>query len=344
MYGTLVLEDYWETNDPYKRDGFTLVEENGVLIVRNTIFNVVGQIYDDEFNIVVKDSGMLKVEDGSLIKTDGRHLNIYLYDLAQLYIDASIIDDTVDILAMDNSQVFITDGADVQGDIYANDANTAAHISITNSTLARSLSYIGGSATVELWAVYIEGNPADNTRISVADSGIVYVNWFLTVSVIDVNYAPIEQADVTWVTSPPWSYTETRQTDVDGMIHFWLRGMNITSTGVVKDIGSYKIKSDYTYATTTYYPDSNVSVDMTMNKHKTIQFSSVKPELDPPLYIIPEAPYSAYPLAVNDYVNISTIVYNNGSNDAWNVLVRFKDNYTGVIYSENIELLEAGDS
>ncbi len=345
IYGTLLLDDYWDTDDPYIRDGFTLVEENGTLILKNTIFKVINQGADDVFNIVVRENGALIVEDGSLITSDGYHVNLYLFDNAKLYINGSTVDDMIDIIASGDAEIYINEQSTMEGDIYANIPNSNVFINAVNSTFTNNLQYLGSGTTVHLWGVDIAGKPADDTVITVTGMAEVYINWYLTINVVDVNWVAIEDANVTWIRSPPWSDTDNQMTDEDGKAYFWLRGMDITSAGVVKDIGSYKAKADYTYGLTTYYPDVgyNVTVEMDMNKEKTINMTTVRPELDPPLDISPEPP-STPPLAVNDYVKISTVIYNNGTNKAENVEVQFEDNVTGILYTETIAELGAGES
>jgi subtilase family serine protease len=323
IYGTLTIENYFDTGDPWKRGGFTLVEESGHLIIRNSICKVVGQTEDDEFNIVVKDTGTLTIEDGSTITTDGMHVNIYLYDSAILEIDSSVIDSMVDIVAFDNADIIITDQSVIHGQIYATDDTGIIEISATNSSFTNNMNYIGGNTEVELWGVNIGGDPADVDSITVADNAKVYINWYLTVNIIDINPdGYIQNADVTWIRSPPWADQLSAQTGEDGMVNFWLRGMNITSTNVVWDIGSYQIEAEYTYNFVTYFPDSNVAVDMVQNKEKTIQFSQVMPDLDPPLYIDPNDTF----YAVGSTATVKAYVNNTGSNSAYNVWVKFLDN------------------
>lgn len=324
FYGTYTFEN--AKPSPYARDGFTLVEESGKLTVKNSIFRVEGQLFDDEWNIVVREGGILEIEEDSLITSDGKHVNIYLYDNAALYINDSTIDDMVDIIATDSSEIFISDGSIIEGDIYANDQNSLTNILIINSTLSKDLQYIGGNTVVELWGVIIGGSPADETVVSVADDAIVYVDWFLTVYIVDANNVPIENANVNWSRSPPWSDTGSGVSDSDGITLYRLRGRNITADNVVIGIGNYQIKSDFfsPITTTKYYPDSNVSVWMTSNVDTTIYFSSVKPDLDPPLYI--EYPGS-FP-AVGDTLTITSWVNNTGANGAEIVYVTFFDNRT----------------
>ncbi|MCK5643638.1 MAG: hypothetical protein KAJ19_22755, partial [Gammaproteobacteria bacterium] len=133
-------------------------------------------------------------------------------------------------------------------------------------------------------------------------------------------------ADIYWYRSPPWSDTGTGISDSEGMALFRLRGRNITADNVVIGIGNYQIQSDFfsPVTTTTYYPDSNVTVWMTSNVDTTIYFSSVKPDLDPPLDI--DWP-GTFP-AVGDTLTINTSVTNNGSNEAHNVYVTIFDNRT----------------
>ncbi len=320
IYGTLTIEDYWQTDDPWTRGGFTLVEENGHLIIRNSICKVIGQTKDNEFNIVVKDSGKLTIEDGSKITTSGKHVNIYLYDNAILTIDSSTIDTMVDIIAFDNAQIIITDQSTIKGQLYATDDAGKIMVSATNSSFINNMNNIGGNTEVHLWGVNIGGDPADENSITVADNAIVYINWYLSVMLIDINPdGYIRNADVTWIRSPPWADTGIAKTGENGMVNFWLRGMNITSSGKVWDIGSYQIVAQYTYNSVTYYPDSNIAVDMNKNKEKTIKFSQVMPDLDPPLYIDPNDTYYAVgsPSLVKAWVN------NTGTNAAYDVWVKF---------------------
>ncbi|UCG69009.1 MAG: hypothetical protein JSV09_14680, partial [Thermoplasmata archaeon] len=325
-YGTLILEGYSgeDENDTYPMNGFCLVEESGELILRSSTFVVVGQVMDDEFNIVVKDSGILRVEEDSLITSDGYHVFLYLYDNAELYIDLSTISSNIDIVAMDNSKIYITDQSLIQGNIYANELGSNVNIMIVNSSLNNNLDNIGGNTIVELWGVNIGGQPADEFTVSVTDNGMVIIEWFLTVNVVDINDAPIEGANVEWVRSPPWvNVRGSHVTSSNGMVLFRLRGMEITSDGVEKGLRSNIINANFTSPITlmTYYPNSNITVEMTRNKDKTIKFSKVMPDLDPPLWTDPQDTIYAVgsPALVMAYVN------NTGSGNATNVWVKFDD-------------------
>ena len=327
-YGIVIIEDANEASNPYTRPGFTLVEEKGVLIVTNSIF-MVEETMDDEYNIVVKDQGTLKFEDGSSLTSGDLHVNIYIYDYAVVYINSSTIAGSIDIIATDYAKIYINDESAVNGDIFANDAASNVEINIVNSTLGKNMNYIGGSTFVELWGVYIVGNPASDANIIVKDNAKVYVNWYLTIYTVDINNKPIEDADVTYYRSPPWKDFASYQTTADGVVGFWLRGMNITSSEVVRDIGNYNIKAEFTspYTTLLYYPNNNITVWMTQDKQKTIKFDSVMPELDPPLDV--SYPYSV--LSVGDIATVSAWVNNTGSNPAYDFWVKFDNNRSSSI-------------
>jgi subtilase family serine protease len=343
LYGTLTIENYFDTDDPWTRGGFTLIEgNNGHLIIRNSICKVVGQTEDDEFNIVVKDTGTLTIEDGSTITTDGKHVNIYLYDSATLNIDSSVIDTMVDIIAYDNADIIITDGSTIKGQLYATDDTGIIEISATNSSFTNNMNFIGGNTEVDLWGVNIGSDPANVDAFTVADNAKVFINWYLTVTLIDINPSGyIQNADVTWKRSAPWSDQMTAQTGEDGMVNFWLRGMNITSTNIVWDIGSYQIDAEYTYNLVIYNPDSPAAVDMDKNKEKTLQFSQVMPDLDPPLVIDPND--TLY--AVGSPSTVKAWIYNNGTNAAYDVWVKFLDNRSEsrFPYAIKNEEIPAGD-
>jgi subtilase family serine protease len=321
--GLLILEDYWDSSDPYIRDGYTLVEESGTLIIRNSIFEVVGQSKDLEYNIVVKDSGTLIIDEDSFITTEQYVVNIYLFDDAELYIDGSTIDNKVNIIAEGNSEIYITEQSAIYGNIVANEASSTVYLNIVNSSLTNKLDNIGGGTFAELWGVFIAGEPASDDVITVSDSALVYIEWFLTVNVVDINNEAIEGADVMWYRSPPWKDTDSQVTDASGVAFFRVRGMNITAAAVVEDIGSYKVVADFTspYTLLTYYPDANVTTEMTRNKVKTIKFSSVMPDLDPPLFVT----YPGSTLSVGDTATIITWINNTGASAAVNVFVQFDD-------------------
>jgi hypothetical protein len=81
--------------------------------------------------------------------------------------------------------------------------------------------------------------------------------------------------------------------------------------------------ADFTspYTLLTYYPDANVTFDLDMNKMKTIKFSSVMPDLDPPLFVT--YPFSI--LSVGDTATIVSWVNNTGAGSAYDVIVKFDD-------------------
>lgn len=337
--GTCVLE-HFDSSDPYLRDGFTLVEEHGILEIIDSTFKVVDQTSNYEFNIVVKDNGTLILREGSTLTTEGYMLNIYLYDDASLIVTDSTLETYINIIAHDNAYIEIEEST-VKGDIYAEDPGSAIRIEVINSTLTSTMYYIKANTVMNITNGQVGGKWADDTVIFPEDNAIVYVWWWLKAIAHDVNDMPIDSADVTWYRSPPWKDSGSGQTDADGEAYFRLRGMNITAEGAVIDIGSYFLRADYTYGPGTYYPDEtggNQSVEMNRPKTKTIKFSSVRPELDPPLYFDPETG-----IGVLDSINVSTVIYNNGSNDAYEIEVWFKDNVTGgILYTETLTFLAKG--
>lgn len=323
----IVIIDGFTSVDPYDRDGYTLVEENGLLIIRDSVFQMVGQSEDYEFNIVVKDTGTLRIDEDSFITTEQYLVNIYLFDSAELYIDGSTIDNKINIVAADNSKVYITEQSAIYGNIFANEATSNVKLNIVNSSLTNNLNNIGGGTQVELWGVFIGGAPASDNTVSVSDSAIVYIEWFLTMNIVDVNNEAIEDAQVTWYRSPPWKDTGSQMTGSSGIATFRLRGMNITATSVVSDIGSYIVVSDFTspYTLITYYPDANVTLEMTTNKVKTIKYSTVMPDLDPPLFVT----YTFAILSVGDTATVISWVNNTGPSAATTVYVKFDDDAPG---------------
>jgi subtilase family serine protease/predicted amidophosphoribosyltransferase len=324
--GIVIIEGFTSL-DPYDRDGYTLVEENGLLIVRDSVFQLVGQGEDYEFNIVVKDTGTLRIEEDSFITTEQYLVNIYLFDTAKLYIDGSTTDTKINIIAADNSEVYITEQSAIYGNIFANQATSGVYLRIVNSSLTNKLENIGGGTLVDLWGVFIAGAPASENVVTVSDSAIVYVEWFLTMNIVDVNDAGIVGAQAIWYRSPPWKDTGSQTTGADGTAVFRLRGMNITATSVVSDIGSYIVVSDFTspYTMMTYYPDANVTLEMTTNKVKTIKYSTVMPDLDPPLFVT----YQFSILSVGDTATVTSWVNNTGPSPANDVYVEFDDDAPG---------------
>jgi subtilase family serine protease len=318
----IVIIDGWT---PLAIKGFTLVEESGILIINNSEYTVIGQNYDDEFTIVVKDTGNLTIEN-SILNTQEFHLTIYLFDGATLNIIGSTIDSNIDIIAVDISNINIDDQSWIKGNLYANDINSHVTINAVNSTFSKNLQYIGGNTVMELWGVYISGNPASNNFITVTENATVYINWYLTINVWDANNVAIENAVVTWYRSPPFRDQAVGNSNFEGKVYFWLRGMNITTIAVVESIGNYLVQAEFTspVTTLTYYPNANPTVWMTDNIVKTIKFSSVKPELDPPLYVVPDDTI----IAVDSPTKVITWINNSGPGNATKVKVKFDDDTT----------------
>ncbi len=331
----LIVDDnaYWPPFSPslgtviigglFTIKGFTLVEESGNLTIRNAEYKIIGQRYNDEFTIVVKDTGTLTLEDSILNTEESYHLTIYLFDGATLNIKGSIIDGNIDIIAVDSSNIIISDQSRIKGDIFAYDSTSDVYINATDSTFDKNLQYLGGWTFVELWGVYIAGKAASDDVISVTENAKVYINWYLTVNIVDANDVAIENAVVTWYRSPPWGNSGTKNSDNEGKAYFWLRGMNITTIGVVESIGNYLIKSQFTspVTTDTYFPDADPTVWMRDNRVETIKFSSVWPELDPPLFVIPDDTI----IAVDSPAKVITWINNSGPGNATWVPVTFDD-------------------
>jgi subtilase family serine protease len=75
----------------------------------------------------------------------------------------------------------------------------------------------------------------------------------------------------------------------------------------------------------TFYPDANVTLEMTTNKGKTIKFSDVMPDLDPPIFVT----YQFSILSVGDTATVISWVNNTGANTATDVYVKFDDDAPG---------------
>jgi subtilase family serine protease len=263
-------------------------------------------------------------------------------DTAELHIEGSTLGSSINIIAMDSAMIYIEEQSKINGDLISDQDGNLVDIWIINSTLVKTLDDIGGGTNLEIWGSNIAGQPASDNVITLADSATANIDWFLKILAVDINNEAIEGVDVDWYRSPPWTESGTGMTDSDGFALFRLRGMEMTATTVVEDVGSYKVMADFTYMSTTYYPDANVAFDLDMNKQKTIKFSSVMPDLDPPLWVT--YPFSV--LSVGDTATIVSYVNNTGSNTAYNVFVKFDDNTTesGWPKIEWIESIPAGGS
>lgn len=141
--------------------------------------------------------------------------------------------------------------------------NGLTHIVIHNSTVNNIELY--GSSTVELT------NSTYTETLRLYNDAKIYVNWYLTVHVIDSVGQNVPLANVT-ATYPNATVAETKLTDDNGLARLPLMEKMINATGEYL-IGNYIVNA--TYET---HSNSTETLSMTENKQITIPLDFIIPE------------------------------------------------------------------
>lgn len=321
-------------NPSFNQHGYVLVEENGVLEIRNSTF-LMSQVYGNQFEIIVRDTGML-ILDNSTLSGNDLSLTVYVRDGATLYIKNSIVDAGLKIICQDNAQIQI-EGSEIGAelDITGNLANV--NMEIRESSLDKPLNDITGTSVVNLVATTMT-----QSVITSSDSSEVYIYRLLTVQVTDANGYPLANVDLdlNYAINNPVLIAmlyQTGTTDANGMFVFEAMSDIITPSvyPTSQPVGNYMIDATYTFqgvpymdsqgVSLPYYPDMSISDNYI---HTTLVMDNVRPDLDPPLYV------SASNIGRGENLWINTTISNNGISPAENILVRFMDETAGTVIED----------
>ena len=96
VYSNSPFQVFDSDNPSFNQHGFVLVEESGVLEIRNSTF-MMSQVSANQFEITVRDSGTL-ILDNSTLSGNGYSIRIYLEEDATVYIKNSEIETNINII------------------------------------------------------------------------------------------------------------------------------------------------------------------------------------------------------------------------------------------------------
>jgi WD40 repeat protein len=315
-----------EPLEPQHR-GYILVEEDGELYITNTLLKILESV-DYEFNIIVRDSGSLVLEYGSMLFTNGPPMKILLYDNATLIIENSYINSTViEITAFDNAKIFI-DESIIESDLKVDSPSANVQIIATNSSLTKEFIHFGGTSH----AVFTN---VTTPEALVSDSAELKVYQWLQVYVKDGAGTGIDASNVnvTELFSGNEIVGSPKITNQDGLALLDVMTDIYTSSFVISTL-TYTISAEYVYDTILYITDKSVSftsyLDDKINNVLMVElfFYDLKPDFivnysSVKLY---KDGIERYTIGVGEKITIEGTVWNvgtSGTTEATQVVVRF---------------------
>ncbi len=229
--------------------GFVLVQDSGVLEIVGPnagIELVMNQ--DNRYNVIVQDQGSLKIENGQL--SSDHNFNLNLEDESELVLgDNSVVSDTVNLNARDNSQVSISHttfhgSMDITSDVFYSEGSeftsqdvmlNPSYVDMTNSTFEVDLVHFhdteGSLTWVETGAIQATG-----------DSEIQLYRW-VKATALSRTRLTIQGAEVT-AENLQTDYTVTGITDSDGVATLRVLTDIITKDGA-SIRNSYRFSASY---------------------------------------------------------------------------------------------------
>jgi hypothetical protein len=267
------------TEDPitYQHRGFTFVEEHGELIITNANFNIL-ENQDHEYNIIIRDNGTLRLENGSTILTDGALIRIYLYDNATLIIDNSFINSTViEIIAYDDAYIFIEDSV-IDSFFKVESPSANVKLFAINSTLIKDFNYFGGTSDATFTNVTAPS-------VELSEGAYLSVYQWLIVYVKDGIGAGVEGSYVN--VSHLFTMTEIpnspKTTNAEGLVMFEVLTDIITATTETSWL-SYMVEANYDYNMEHFFGSATMTftsyIDDKYNNVQEVEiyFSELKPD------------------------------------------------------------------
>ncbi|HUV24600.1 MAG TPA: CARDB domain-containing protein [Methanomassiliicoccales archaeon] len=301
----------------FNQVGNIIIRDNAELILNEAVLNVV-QEFDNQFQVLLEDSGMLTLINSTL--TSNHKLRVYLFDDSSIIVDPSEIGNQITLEMNNNSSLVVTDSI-VNADIVATPTSNAV-ITAVNSTFTRAWSGFGGSSVAYLTSINAPALVAKENAV------IIHYRW-LEVLVLDGTGAPLPGAFVEADFQYNGTFYSYGISNEEGLLLLQSLCDRITSTGF-QFYGTYKINATYWYDGERY--DSEIDTSVSFDPYSPpiyrddleveIQISSALPELDLPFHVSDLNP------ARGAVVDLQANVSNIGVVPANSVLVRFKDNDT----------------
>ncbi len=178
---------------------------------------------------------------------------------------------------------------------------------IRNSTLNQPLQFEGATnATIV---------DSATGAVTVNDSAVVAIKWWLTVTTVDANDAPVPGATVALYqyknATASWEMVDDAATDIDGMVRFCVQSHRITAAKRLA-VGNYRINATLDGNATATSPvvvtDSNLDA--------TLQFTNLLPDLG-----VQSIALSPVNVTVSNEAVITVVVENAGWTSAWDFTV-----------------------
>ncbi len=323
----------------YGQDGYVLVEENGILTIDASTFDMkLERSY--QYNIIVKDNGTLNIMD-TIFWTQNNFMDLHIMDNAVVNVAGTSLPDQLNIIAGDSSQITFHN-SQVRGVFSVPDSDANVSLVVENCTFSKPITQFGGTSVAHLTALTMA-----IPSIQAQDTADIKIYRWLEVEVIDVNDYPIPGAmvdlDYQVGNALQPGLHQTKTTGADGKVLFRTLSdiINHTIHQSSASVSSYKLTSSFL----TFQNHINITLpsypDMTSGSNYidnlVIKMSDVRPDLDPPLWA------SATTIGKDEAVMIWTNVSNMGDVDAHDVVVRFADETNSYVLEDvPIALLEAG--
>jgi len=319
--------------------GFVLVEDTGVLTLRDSHLRVL-QDYDDQYRILVRDDGVLRIEDGSRI-TSNMKLGIYLQDNATLIMNASSLGTNVNIICNGSSDSVMTDTgptarlweSTIEGDFQGWE-DVDIFLTATNTTFYNPLDEFQGSSNATLLNVVNEdGAPLD---VIVSQNATAWIYWWVDVITLDANLVPIENVQVTLSRNnlPPPGVFDADASNASGVTWFAPLEKRIYPTWT-HYTEMYIFNATYVNGASTFWaPEMEIPIQF--NKRVYMNFSAVMPDLT-----VTNISLDNYVPSAGNRVWINATVNNTGDSNAVGAWVSWyldEVSVDGFMHTEQLDL------
>jgi subtilase family serine protease len=326
------------TGAAFTHRGKIVVEDNGTLVITSASLNI-DQNSENEFGIYVSDNGRIVMSQASL--NSNHQIWLYLMDNGRLSMDNSTLFAAVSVSLDDQAQVFAW-GSTISYRLIA-PITSSGVVYAYNTTLSTGLTEFGGNARGYFTSVTIPS-------IRPLNNAVVWNYHWIDVYVVDGNNMKLPNATVNLVRYDiGFPLYASKMTDATGHALFQALSEIINfTTHSPAFLGNYRLNATYLFDGESYNTLTDTSVSLAPysepmirnDPQVTLSIPGALPDLDPPLWAS-----NSQPLRGSN-VTLSTNITNSGVVNAYNVLVRFRDETSTVPWSKDviIHAIEPGET
>ncbi len=316
------------TGASFSHRGKIVVKDNGTLVIIGATLSI-DQNFDNEFGIYVIDNGSIVMSQAAL--NSNRPIWLYLMDKGRLSMDNSTLFPAISVSLDNEAQIFAW-GSTISYRLIAPTSSNGV-VYVYNSTFSSGLTEFGGNARGYFTSVAIPS-------IRPLNNAVVWNYHWIDVYVVDGNNMKLPNATVDLARYDiGYSLYASKMTDATGHALFQALSEVVNSTTHSPAfLGNYRLNATYLFGGVSYNTSVNTSVSlapyseplMRNDPAVTLSIPGALPDLDPPLTVSDSEPLRG------TNVTLSTSIRNIGVVNAYNVLVRFKDETSTIAWSMDV--------